>query len=168
MHQHAALAAEALGDQRQVDRALGEAGQQFRRGAADHVHLDARMGLAEPGQDLRQEGAGIVVGCPDRDLTRHRVAIEGGQRFLVHPQDAAGVAQQQLAVRRQRHRAAVAGEQLAAQHLLQPLDLHAYGRLGTVDPAGGRGEAAGLRDCHEAAQELRLEAVEHAPFHQER
>ena len=121
------------------------------------------MGLAEAGQDARQEGAGIVVGRPDRDLARHRIAVEGGQRLLVRAQDAAGVAQQQLAVRCQRHGAAVAGEQLAAQHLLQPLDLHAHGRLGTVDPAGGRGEAAGLRDRHEAAQELRLEAVEHGP-----
>ena len=87
--------------------------------------------------------------------------VERGQRLAVHPQDAPGVVEQHLAVRRERHGAPVAAEELAAERFLEPLDLHADGRLGPVHTSGRGAEAAALGDGHEAAQQLRLEGLEH-------
>ena len=164
----AAPLAAALRHQRQIDRPVGEAPQQLDRRLADDVDMDAGMALREAGQDARQEGAGIVVGRADGHLAGQRVAVERGQRLDMGVQDVPGMGQQGLAVAGQPDRAPGAREQLAAEQLLQPLDLHADRRLGAVDPVRRGGEAAGLRDRDEAAQQLGLQGGEHGLIHQRR
>ena len=94
------------------------------------------MGLGEAGEDRRQEGAGIIVGRADADMALHRLGVEGRQRLAVGADDAAGMVEQDLAVRRQEMPRPSRSNSAAAERLLEPLDLHAHRRLGAVHALG--------------------------------
>jgi hypothetical protein len=158
--------AAAGGDDRQIRAVAGRhALEQAARRLDDHRHLDLGMRRGEAGQDRRQEQARIVVGRADRDRTVERGSVERRRGLLMRGQDAPRVWQQQLAVGRQRHAAAVALEQRPAELLLEPAHLHADRRLGPVHPLGGGGVAAGLGDRYEAAQEVGIEDRGHDVHH---
>ena len=117
-------------------------------------------------QIKRQEGAGIVVRRPQCHGPGELLPVECGQRLAMRLQDAPGMRQQPIAAMRQPDRPTLAGEQLRPKLLLQPLDLHAHCRLGAMDAMRRGGEAAGLGDRDEAAQELGIEGGEHRLTHQ--
>ena len=52
-------------------------------------------------------------------------------------------------------------EQLGAEHLLEPLDLLADGRLREVEQAGGARHAARLDDGNEGAQQGDIDVATH-------
>src|SRR5690606_7794770 len=78
-------------------------------------------------------------------------------RFLMQLEQPPGVTEQPFAVVGQRDAPGFADEQTAAEQVLQPLDLHAYGRGGAEDLLRCPREAAAFGDADEGAQYIDLE-----------
>ena len=69
--------------------------------------------------------------------------------------------EQALAGGRELHAAPVAGDELLAERLLEPLDLLADGGLGQVENAGRGGHSAGIHHCHEGPEKADIEIACH-------
>jgi len=78
------------------------------------------------------------------------------RRFL-ELQQAAGIAQQHLAIIRQRYRTRIAAEQRPTCLELEALDLLAHRRLREMQPLRRAAEAAALGDRDEGAEQVELE-----------
>ena len=155
----AAHAFALLGDQRQVEFAGVERTQEVPAAVAMDLELDPGIGAGEARQDAGQE-IGRRVGGAQAQAARDRVLAEVAECRLVERQHAPGVAEQDLAVRGQRDLPARAVEQALAGDVFQALDLHGDRRLHAPQAPGGAGEAAGLGDRHEGAQEIDVEVRE--------
>ena len=77
------------------------------------------------------------------------------------PEQAAGIAEQLLALGRHRDPAAAALQQAGVEEGLQPLDLERHGGLGEVELVRGAGDAAEFDDGDEGAQGGDVEVAGH-------
>ena len=146
-----------VGQQRDVERPVVHAPAQIAALVDGDVDGDRRMRLRETLQHMRQHALAVIVRRAEphhadnvgNDELRHHLAVDR--------QQPAGIAEQHLAIRGQRHRTGVAREHGAAENVLQLLDLHGDGRRRAEDGIGRGGEAAGLGDRHESAQNVEVE-----------
>jgi hypothetical protein len=99
-------------------------------------------GLDEPERQV----AGLAAGGAAR---RREPLLRLGER-------AAGVGEERGAGRGERHRPRAAGEQLGADHRLEPPHLLAQRRLGDADAFGGAAEVQLLGDGDEVAEVAKL------------
>ena len=76
---------------------------------------------------------------------------------VVEVEEFTGCAEQPLAIRRQSQRTRGTLENRSSQLLLEPLDLKADSRLGSAQLLACAGEAAGIGNRHEAAQQIDVE-----------
>ena len=90
--------------------------------------------LVKGGQGARQDGAGVFIRDADADRPDQRAFAQRDGGLVQRRDDAAGIGQQLLAPRRQRHAAGKAVEQGLAQTVFQPLDLQRHGRLRAEEP----------------------------------
>ncbi len=115
------------------------------------------MGLGKTLEHMRQDAFAVIV----RRTQPHHAGNVGDNEFrdrlAVDRQQTPGVTEQHFAVRGQRHRARVAREHRAAENVFQFLDLHRDSRRRPINRIGGGGEAAGLGDRHEGAQNVEIE-----------
>ena len=116
-----------------------------------------RKPASKPGQMLRHQ----ILRHAQPQAALQRRCGQPPDRLLVHRQQAAGEALQQLALLGQRQRPAGTREQAPVELLLKPLDLEADRRLREPDPLAGRGEAAAVGDREEAAQKIGIEVGAH-------
>ena len=120
---------------------------------------------SERGQDLRADR------LERADAQRPRLAggerVEVGARRLHARDDPARVTEQELACRRDGHRARAAGpgEQLLADDLLERRDLLADGGLGVAEALRRAAEGALLRDRLERREVAELNAEPLIEFH---
>ena len=104
-----------------------------------------------------QHAFAIVVRRADAHHARNVGDDELRHRLAVDRKHAPRIAEQHLAVRRQRHRARVARKDRAAENVLQLLDLHGNGRRRAEHGRRCGGEAAGFGDRDEGAQDVEVE-----------
>jgi hypothetical protein len=76
------------------------------------------------------------------------------QNLIVDRQQPPRVVDHQFARGREAHTRGALVEQVGAQHLLQPLDLRAHGRLGDAERLGGLGETAQIHDRNQGPQQV--------------
>ena len=115
------------------------------------------MRLRETLQHMRQHALAIIIRRAQPNDTDNLGNDELRHHLAVDRQQPAGIAEQHLAIRGQRHRTRVAREHRAAKNVLQLLDLHGDGRRRAEHRIGGGGEAAGLGNRHESAQNVEIE-----------
>ena len=154
-----------MGDEGDIQFAAPHLFRQVDGRFADDVKLDVRMRLGETTDDLRHVAVGIIVGRADPERAFQPVIVEGGDRLVVQADDPAGVIQQFFALRRHADAAAVLGEELLADTLLQSAHLHRYGGLRLEHPVGRPGEAAGIDDGDEGLQLIDIERRGHGVIH---
>ena len=171
-HRHRPLAQHHLGahlgelldrraDQADVDDTGADQPQLLDGRPLVQLDLDVRGGGAEalhdPGDDRQQRRADEVdpqpAGLPGVDPPR---GLNGAVELC---QQLPGVAQERLARRGQLHPPSGAGQQLAAELVLELADLLAQRRLGDVQPGGRAAEVQLLGDGHEVAQLAQLDAL---------
>ena len=108
--------------------------------------------LAEQrGQNMEIE----IVGCADADQAA-AVAPEPLLGLLEEGEDAPRIGQQHLALLGELDAARVAQDELRADLILEALDVKADRRLREIDLARSLGEAAGVADGDEGAQQDRV------------
>ena len=125
-----------------------EKAQHLMAAAGDDADMDGGVEAVEGVQMGQEELAGNGIGGTDGEMS-HLQLTGLAQLVLTRfekTNGAANVLIQQLAVRRQRHTAAVAGEQAGLQIALQLLDGLAHGRLTDIEGLGRGGDVARL--CH--------------------
>ncbi|SCD35935.1 hypothetical protein GA0115236_103216 [Streptomyces sp. IgraMP-1] len=120
-----------------------------------HGQLQLHLGMvaAERLQDLRQPGQHEVLrGAEPQPSAQPRPAEVGG-RLLLDLQDAAGETEHGRPVAGQLHGVGVPQEERPPHLFLQPPHVLADGGLAHAEPPGRLGEAQGLRDGEEGAQQ---------------
>ena len=147
-------------DERDVDLAPLHQRNERRRQAAAQFHLDPREGLAEEREHLGQQEGGVEI----RRAEDH-VALDVGGReprveFVVQPQDGARVRQHHPALVGEHGAAAVGDEQHLAREFLEPPHLQRDRGLRATEAARRLGDAAGLDDRQEGAQDAHVDAEE--------
>jgi hypothetical protein len=115
------------------------------------------MRLGEASDDLRHVAVGVVVRRANPQRSFQSVVVEGGDRLIIQPDDAARVVEQLLALSRQAIAAPVLGEELLADPFLQPPHLHGNRRLRLEHAIGCLREAAGVDDGEEGVELVDIE-----------
>ena len=135
-----------------------------------YVLWSARTSSRSPGRERENVASNLAETVRSKilgDAEAHRALAPGARhhvaRFFRERQQPPRIGQQPLAGFGRRHILAVAVQQRLADIVFQPLDLLADGRLRAVDAFAGAGEAAGIDDGNETAQELQIEHA-NAPF----
>ncbi|MNK52488.1 hypothetical protein D3C87_714220 [compost metagenome] len=131
-------------------------GQPFHQGrVARHVRLDAhfRMRAGKTSQHVGQQGFAKILLQAQPDPPFQFRAAQGDGRLVVEFQQAARIAEQDFAGRRQRQPPSILAEQGHARLLLEFFQLRADGRGGTPHLVRRAGKAAQLDASHIAAQE---------------
>src|SRR5580704_13865207 len=100
---------------------------------------------------------GKILGDAEPDDTLARWSSDDVTRLLCQRENAPRVGQQAFAPLRWSDTLAVSVEQRLAKCLFEPPDLLAHGRLGAMNPLTRAGEAAGIDDRYEAAQEVEVQ-----------
>jgi hypothetical protein len=153
------LAIAALAED-EVEAALGLLGAQLVAAADLHLQPHLGVGAGEAGEDRGQAARHEMIGDAEPEPPGDGGGHQPAHRLVIQGQQAAGVAEQRLAVPGERDGAAGAAEERAADDLLQPLDAQADGGLGEAERLAGGRESARLGDEHEAAQQIEIEIGE--------
>ncbi len=121
-----------------------------------HRDVDARVAAAEGHQRRRQQVAGEGGHGGDRQATQLQGEALAQQLLGVVPlgDQPLGQGHQRLPLGGKAHAAGAAGQQAAAEALLEPLDGQAQRRLGEVQVFAGLGEAQGPGHGEEGTQLL--------------
>ena len=121
--------------------------QHLARKADRHGQRQLRRHRVQPFEQRHQFRPRGVIGDPERQLlARGRLAR---QRAVMGFHQRAGVEQERRALGGQRDRPRRALDQPLAEHALQPLQLHADGRLRRAQRLGGAGKALQFGDQQE-------------------
>jgi hypothetical protein len=107
----------------------------------------------------RQRRYRDVVRQPDPHRAGHRALAQARRHRVAQRQDAAGVAQEQLALGGRHHAASGAVQQALAGQALEAPDLGAQRRLRASGLVGGAAQAAMPAHRDESAQQLGFESV---------
>jgi len=155
----------AARDQGKVDQIVLQSVRRDIGIVANDIDLHIGKFSLKGSEDLRQEHIGIVIGCADADAAMRVGLADLVYRLLAQGQDPARIVQQCLAFARQLHPPGRTVEKLLADRLLEPLDLHADGRLGPQQPVGASRKALGVEDGDEGAKQLDVDDFRHGrPF----
>jgi hypothetical protein len=130
-----------------------------------NVDGDVRIRLGKALQYIRQDSLADILRRTDPHHTVHVGQQEAGHRLVIERQKPPGIAEQELALRRQRHRAGVAQEQRAAKHFLELLDLHRNRRRRAVDRLRGGRKVTGLGNGDESLEHVHFEQRKRVAHH---
>ena len=122
------------------------------------------MTAIEAGENVRQEGFGVVVRNAEPGRAPEALARQRRDRARLDLDHAPREIDQPLAFLGQPRAAPVLDEQSAAQLLLEPADMHRDGRLGLVHPLRRLGERAGIDDGEKGAKLVGVEHGTHPKF----
>jgi hypothetical protein len=147
--------------QSQVEFASGHTRDERGRLFAVQLDLDASMTRGESFEHGGQVPARVVVGNSQAHETADDLALQRRLRLGLQIEHAPGVAQQHLALVRELKLPRSSDQQLATNGRLQLLDLHAHGRLRTVNLRSSARQRAGVNRGDETLQPVGLQ-VAHA------
>ncbi len=145
------------GHQREIDVAIFQLFLKLDAGGQHDADFDFRMGCGKARENVGQETCAEIIGCAETHPTFHRRHQKARYRLLIDPQHLARIAEQRLAIRCQRHRAAFAREQRPAELLLQTLHLHADRRRCAQHSGRRRCETSGVGDGDERPHQIDVE-----------
>src|SRR5258708_29187585 len=117
-----------------------ETGEEFRRFAGTDLNLNVGMFAPEFREDPRQHPGGIVLDAAQADAGDPLLGIDLADTLVNQAQDAARIADEDLALRIQLNACSVAVEDGHSEDFLKPLNLHGNCRLTAVEYAGGARE----------------------------
>jgi hypothetical protein len=133
---------------------------------ATHVKAQAGTPAHEARQHLGEAIGGEVLRHAEPHHAVARRARDHVARFLGERENPPRIGEQPLALLRCGDPLAVTMQQRSAEHFFQPPDLLAHGGLGAMNALAGAGEAAGIDDGNEAAQQVDIEhGTSHSYFH---
>ena len=128
-----------------------------RRQSRLHLHVDQRIIGNKARKQRRHEQRAVIVHHAEANAPLDILLAHPPDRFLVQAEDAPRIAEQPLTGRTQIDIRFGAVKQLGLQPFLEPLHLHAHGRLRAVQRHGRAGKGAMLRHRDEGLQQIRVQ-----------
>ncbi len=124
--------------------------------SAPHVKPQRWPRAHEVGEQLRHTvGREILRNAEPYDAFSHRPGYDV-TRFLFERENPSRIGQEPFALLGERRRFAVPLQERSPEHVLEPFDLLADGRLGAMDPLAGPGEPAGINHRHETSKKINI------------
>ena len=148
--------------ERQIECTFAETIQQMQGEVATDLERHRRIGLGETREHRRKVAGGEILRRAQSHGAAHSRFVHPRHHLVVEVEQLPRIVQKRFALRRELHGMRIAVEQLAAELVLQPLDLKRDRRL--LAPHGLRGarERAGMCDCGEGADEVEVEVLQWA------
>ena len=123
-----------------------------------HFDMDARIAGEEARQQRRHDTGAVIVHHAEPHHTFDLTLGQPADGFFVERENPLGVTEQSFACGAQIDIRLGPAEQLDAEAIFQPLDLHADSRLGPVQRDGRAGEGAVVGHGDERPQQFRIQA----------